>query len=318
MSTVVYLGPAHAFGTARNVLDQRWPVVAPELSPEAVCSCLPDAVAVLDASMRIHFDRATLDLAPRLRVISTATTGADHIDAQALKARDIPLYTLAGERELLCDLTPAAEHSWLLLMTCARRLRGAIQHVLDGQWRREEFPGIMLRGKTLGLIGCGRIGSWMSRYARAFGMNVLGYDPHMHAWPVEIDKSDLDTLLQAADFVSIHVPLNVQTKGMIGRRELALMKPGAVLINTSRGSVTDEGALLAALEEGRLAAAGLDVLDGEPSTDGHPLVAYARRRDNLVITPHIGGFSPDAVNLVVAHAARRIAGVLGDGKIDGY
>lgn len=317
-NTVLYLGPAHALSTAQSVLEPRWPVVAPELSPETVESLLPNAVAVLDASMRIRFDRARLERARRLRVISTATTGADHIDAEVLNTRGIPLFTLAGERELLSHLTPAAEHSWLLLMACARRLRGAVQHVLDGQWRREEFPGIMLKGKTLGLIGCGRIGSWMSRYAGAFGMHVLGYDPYTDAWPVETAKCDLDTLLETSDFVSIHVPLNPQTTGLIGKRELALMKPGSVLVNTSRGSITDEGALLAALEDGRLGAAGLDVLDGEPSTDRHPLVGYARRKDNLVITPHIGGFSPDAVTIVVAHAARRIAALLGDESVNGH
>ena len=310
MSTVLYLGPAHALGTARSILEPRWPVIAPELNPEAVGASLADAVAVLDASMRVHFDRTMLFLAPGLRVISTATTGADHIDAQALKARGIPLLTLAGEKELLFRLTPAAEHSWLLLMACARRLRGAIQHVLDGQWKREEFPGIMLNGKTLGLVGCGRIGSWMSRYARAFCMNVIGYDPYTPAWPAEIEKSDLDGLLATADFVSIHVPLNDHTRGMIGEREFALMKSGVVFINTSRGKVTDEQALLNALLRGRLGAAGLDVLEGEPTIDCHPLVEYARTHENLIITPHIGGFAPDAVSLVVAHAARRIADVL--------
>ena len=310
MNTVIYLGPAYALGMAQSVLEPRWPVVAPKLSPEAVGASLTDAVAVLDASMRIHFDRATLDRAPGLRVISTATTGADHIDFQVLADRRIPLFTLSGETELLYGLTPAAEHSWLLLMACARRIRGAIEHVLDGKWRREEFPGIMLKGKTLGLVGCGRIGSWMARYARAFEMNVIGYDPQITAWPVGIDKSDLDALLGAADFVSIHVPLNTQTKGMIGKRELGLMKAGAVLVNTSRGFIIDEGALLASLEEGRLGAAGLDVLDGEPAIEHHPLVEYARSHDNLVITPHIGGFCPDAVKVVVAHAARRIARVL--------
>ncbi len=312
MHDVIYLGPSDALRTAQEILEPRWPVMAPELTPESVAASLAGAVGILDASMRIRFDRAMIDRAPGLRVVSTATTGADHIDAEVLAARRIPLLTLAGEKEFLQSLTPAAEHSWLLLMACARRLRGAVQHVLDGQWRREEFPGIMLSGKTLGLIGCGRIGSWMARYACAFQMEVLGYDPHVGAWPAEIQKSDLDTLLATADFVSIHVPLNTQTKGMIGKRELALMKPGAVLINTSRGSIIDEGALLASLEEGRLGAAGLDVLDGEPAIDQHSLVAYARKRNNLVITPHIGGFCPDAVSLAVGHAARRIAKVLSE------
>jgi D-3-phosphoglycerate dehydrogenase len=217
--------------------------------------------------MRVRFDLDTLNRAPKLRVVSTATTGADHIDSQVLADRGVPLFTLAGERELLHNITPAAEHSWLLLMACARRIRGAIRHVLEGKWQREEFPGLMLRGKTLGLVGCGRIGSWMSRYARAFEMNVIGYDPQIASWPAEIDKSDLDTVMGTSDFVSIHVPLSDHTKGMIGKREFGLMKTGVVLINTSRGSITDEGALLASLEEGRLGAAGLDVLDGEPAIE---------------------------------------------------
>jgi D-3-phosphoglycerate dehydrogenase len=285
-------------------------VVAPALTPEAVAAHLGNAVAILDASMKIRFDRALLERSPGLRVISTATTGADHIDAEALAERGIPLLTLAGERVVLHNLTPAAELSWTLLMACARQLRGAMQHVLAGNWVREEFPGPMLKGKTLGLIGCGRIGSWMARYGRAFDMEVIGYDPFIKPWPDHIRQSDLAGLLMTADFVSIHVPFSKQTRGMIGAREFGLMKPGAIFINTSRGGVTDEQALLKSLEDGRLSAAGVDVLVGEPTIDRHPLVEYARTHDNLIITPHIGGFSPDAVKVVVAHAARRIADFL--------
>ena len=310
MNTVVYLGPPHALKVVQDIIEPRWSVRAPEATPESVGASLADAVAILDASMRVRFDRVTLNRAPELRVISTATTGADHIDSQVLADRRIPLLTLAGERELLHNLTPAAEHSWLLLMACARRIRGAIRHVLEGNWQREEFPGTMLKGKTLGLIGCGRIGSWMARYGQAFGMEVIGYDPLVNIWPEQIGKRDLDSLLCTADFVSIHVPLTNYTRGMVGEREFALMKSGGVFINTSRGKVTDEQALLNALRTGQLGAAGLDVLDGEPAIDRHPLLEYARTHENLIITPHIGGFCPDAVNIVVAHAARRIVQAL--------
>jgi phosphoglycerate dehydrogenase-like enzyme len=313
---VIYLGPENALFAAKDVLEPHWPVIMPEPALESVAAYLGDAIAILDASMRVRFDRATLDRAPGLRVISTATTGADHIDSGALAERSIPLFTLAGETELLHSLTPAAEHSWLLLMACARRLRGAIQHALEGKWKREEFPGVMLRGKTLGLIGCGRIGSWMARYARAFEMDVVGYDPFISRWPAEIrDGYTLDEVLSIADFISIHVPLNAQTRGLIGARELARTKSGAVLINTSRGGVTDEAAVLEALKNGRLGGAGLDVLDGEPAIEHHPLIDYARTHDHLVITPHIGGFCPDAVKIVVAHAARRIARLLTESTV---
>jgi D-3-phosphoglycerate dehydrogenase len=164
----------------------------------------------------------------------------------------------------------------------------------------------MLKGRTLGLIGCGRIGSWMARYGRAFDMDVIGYDPVLDAWPNNIQKSDLDGLLATADFISIHVPLNDQTRGLIGAREFGLMKTGAVFINTSRGGLINERALLDGLTSGRIGAAGVDVLEGEPEINHHPLVEYARKHENLIITPHIGGFSPDAVKVVVAHAAKRI------------
>jgi D-3-phosphoglycerate dehydrogenase len=150
----------------------------------------------------------------------------------------------------------------------------------------------------------------MARYARAFDMDVIGYDPFLSEWPELIAKSRLDTVLSTADFVSIHVPFNDETRGIIGAREFSLMKQGAVFINTSRGGVADEKALLQALLSKRLSAAGLDVLVGEPLINDHPLVAYARQHDNLIITPHIGGFSPDAVRAAVHHAANRIANFL--------
>jgi phosphoglycerate dehydrogenase-like enzyme len=203
-------------------------------------------------------------------------------------------------------LMPTAEVSWALLMACCRRLQGAFHHVLEGQWVREQFPGLMLKGKVLGLIGCGRIGSWMARYARAFDVKVIGYDPFVARWPKQIRKTELDTLLSTADFVSVHVPLNEETRGMIGAREFGLIKRGAIFINTARGAVADEQALLNSLLDGRLAAVGLDVLEGEPEIDRHPLVEYARTHDNLIITPHIGGFSLDAAKVAVAHASRHL------------
>ncbi len=307
---IVYLGPTSALPAAQAVLEPTWTVLAPEPTPEAVARHLSKAVAILDASMQVRLDHDLLDQAPELRVISTATTGADHIDAAGLAARHIPLLTLHGKTEILHNLTPAAELSWLLLMACARRLRGAIQDVLEGKWVREAFPGIMLRGKTLGIIGCGRIGTWMARYACAFDMQVIGYDPFVDPWPEQVARCDLDTLLSTADFISLHVPLTDQTRGMLGVREFGRVQPGAVFINTSRGALVDEHALLQALIEGRIGAAGIDVLDGEPKIEGHPLLEYARTHDNLIITPHIGGFSPDAVKLVVEYAAQRIARVL--------
>jgi D-3-phosphoglycerate dehydrogenase len=196
----------------------------------------------------------------------------------------------------------------MLLMACARHLRAANRHVEAGLWDREQFPGMLLKGRTLGLIGCGRIGQWMSRYATAFGMRVIGYDPYLREteWPATIERTDLDTLLQNAHAVSIHVHLSDETRGLVGPREFGLMRPGTILINTSRGAICDEDALLQALETKHLGGYGTDVLEGEPAIQTSRIWQYAQTHDNCLITPHIGGFSPDAVDIVLKFAATRI------------
>jgi D-3-phosphoglycerate dehydrogenase len=239
-------------------------------------------------------------------MISCATTGSDHIACDEAERRGIEVRTLKEDGALLQGLTPAAELSWTLLMACARRLVPAVAHVRQGGWVREEFPGLMLRGRTLGLIGCGRIGQWMARYASAFEMKVIGHDPYIDPWPSGIERLPLNDLVERADVVSVHVTLNEQTRGLLSAALFARMRPGAVVINTSRGAVADEAALLRGLESGRISAAGLDVLNGEPDIESHPLLAYARGHDNLLITPHCGGYSPDAVRVVCRRAAEKI------------
>jgi D-3-phosphoglycerate dehydrogenase len=273
--------------------------------PRALAAALESAVAFLDASMKVRLHAGMIGAARALRVVATATTGADHVDAEALRARGIALLTLKGQ-PILEELTPAAEHSWLLLMACARHLRGAIAHALAGGWERTAFPGVMLRGRTLGVIGCGRIGSWMARYAQAFGMQVLGYDPFRRDWPDALRAVTLPELLGASDFVTLHVHLSADTRGMIDRSCFEAMKPGAAFVNTSRGELIDEAALLDGLRSGRLAAAALDVVTGEPDLADHPLRRYALDHHNLILTPHIAGYSLDAVTRAVEFTAARI------------
>jgi D-3-phosphoglycerate dehydrogenase len=191
-----------------------------------------------------------------------------------------------------------------MVLACARKLPAAIAHVREGKWVREEFPGLMLNGRQLGLVGFGRIGGWMARYAKAFGMRVVAFDPHRQSFPDHVKSVSLLEVMQSSDVVSVHVPLTAETDKLIGRELLAAIKPGAIFINTSRGAIVDEAALLDGLQSGRISAAGLDVLQGEPEIAGHPLLEYAKTHDTLLITPHCGGFSPDAVALVSAHAAR--------------
>lgn len=301
---LLFLGPPEVLDRIRSKLPG-WEVCLAN-DPEGVDALLPNADAVLDAYMRVGFSRERLEVAGQLSVFVTATTGFDHIDADFLEERSIPLLTLRDQQVFLKYITPAAEHSWLLLMACARRLRGATEHVLDGQWDRNQFPGVFLRGKTLGIIGCGRIGGWMAQYAEAFGMQSIGYDPFVEEWPSNIERSELDPLLTQADFLSIHVPLVDGTRGLLGPDEFARIKPGCILVNTSRGEIIDESSLLAALEEGRILAAGLDVVTGEPDISDHALVEYALKHDNVLITPHIGGYSPDALSVVLDFCCGRI------------
>jgi phosphoglycerate dehydrogenase-like enzyme len=303
---VVYSGPRDLVHVVADALGAQFVVrwVPPE--DDSVAKALPDAVVFLDASMRVRITTTMVDDAPDLRLVVTATTGADHIDGVALARRGIPLVTLKGQTEVLNGLTPAAEHSWLLLLACARSLPAARAHVIDAGWDRVRFPGVMLRGRALGIIGCGRIGQWMARYGHAFGMVCRGYDPYLTDWPEHLTRTDLRELLAVSDFVTLHVHLTDATRGLLRREHFEAMKPGAVFVNTSRGELIDETALLDALRSGQLRAAGLDVLTGEPDVADHALRCYAVEHSNLIITPHIGGYSPDAVATVLRFSAERI------------
>jgi phosphoglycerate dehydrogenase-like enzyme len=308
------VGASPGFESATEVLDGFATVQHVPAEPEALAAALTAADALLDASMKVRITDQMVAAAPRLRVISCATTGSDHIARGVIHERGILVHTLREDPEILRNITPAAELSWALLLACARRLLAAVAHVRAGGWVREEFPGIMLNGRLLGLVGCGRIGSWMARYVRAFGMDVIGYDPLLETFPETIRRATLEDVFEQADFISIHVHLTAETERLVSADLLARTRPGVVLINTSRGQILDEMALLEGLLSGHIGAAGLDVLTGEPEIADHPLVEYARSHENLLITPHCGGFSPDAVRFVCAHAALKIKAALSESK----
>ena len=303
---IIYIGANIGFKALQDQIKGLADIAHVEASPKSLKEALKDADGLLDASMRVRITGDMLREAKRLKIIACATTGSDHIDHKEAKKFSITIRTLKEDRDLLQQLTPAAEHSWALLMACARAIPAALSHVRSGKWKRELFPGIMLQGKRIGIIGCGRIGGWMGRYALAFGMDVYGYDPYVDPLPDGFIRKDLKALMKKSDFITVHVHLSEETKGLLSRECLKMIKGGAVVINTSRGGIIDESALLDALKSGRIAAAGLDVLQGEPDIAAHPLIEYARRHDNLIITPHCGGFSPDAVAIVCAHTAKKI------------
>lgn len=245
---------------------------------------------------------------PRLRIIATPSTGWDHLNVAAMQARNIHLLSLRGEEEFLNSITATAELAWGLLLTVVRRLREATRLASDGIWARDACRGRQLSGRTLGVVGYGRLGRMMAEYGRAFRMRVLVHEQKAGDLPPGVEAVSLDRLLVESDVVSLHVHLTPDNVGLLGKSELSRIKPGAVLINTSRGAVVNETALLEALQSGHLSGAGLDVIDGEWDThlEAHPLIRFSRENDNLVITPHIGGVTWDSQRAAYAFLAAKL------------
>jgi D-3-phosphoglycerate dehydrogenase len=280
---------------------------------------LLEAVAeheVLISRFGHRLDKELFTAASDLRVLVSATTGLDHIDIEAAADRGVTVLSLKGETEFLEEMSATAELAWGLLLAVSRHIPEAAQSVKKGNWDRDAFRGNELRGKRLGVLGLGRLGRMVAEYGRAFGMSMAAYDPHASDWPMGVElRSAAEDLMEDTQVLSIHVPLNNETQGMIDGDMLAWLPEGAVLINTSRGAVVDEAALLAALGSGHLAGAGLDVVAGELS--GGPsqtLLAYARDHDNLIITPHMGGATVESMERAEVFMAQKLARFLESGE----
>jgi D-3-phosphoglycerate dehydrogenase len=272
---------------------------------------LEEAIGGFDAyfaSLAVRADREVLARASRLRVIATPSTGLDHIDLAAAAERKIAVLSLKDDTEFLDGITATAELAWGLLLATVRRLPWAFEAARRGDWARDRFRGRQLSGKTLGVLGYGRLGRMVARYGLAFRMRVLVCDVRPVKPEAGVCLVDFDTLLRESDVLSIHVHLTDANRGLLGPREFARMKGGAVLVNTSRGAIVDEPALLAVLESGRLAGAGLDVICGEWDKDlaSHPLIRYAASHENLVISPHIGGVTDESQRMALEHTVEKL------------
>lgn len=254
---------------------------------------------------------ADIPLNGRCLIIALPATGLDHIDLPACAQAGIRIAALKGEVAFLRNVRATAEHTVALALSLIRRLPAAHASVLEGRWDRDAFRGRELYGRTAGLVGLGRLGTIVAGYFRAFGMDVCGYDPRPD-FPEALARrcGSLEELFAVADLISLHVTYDASTRHLITARHFAQARSGAVLVNTSRGGVMDQAALLAALAEGRLAGAALDVIDGEPDIGrDHPLVQYARNHDNLILTPHIAGNTSDSLakaEAFIAAKARRM------------
>ena len=255
-----------------------------------------------------------LEAAPTLKWVVSPTTGLNHVDVDGLQAGGVRVISLQDSKDRISEVWATAEHTWALLLALVRQVPDAHASVLKGDWRRERFLGTELAGKTLGVIGYGRLGRRVASYGRSFGMSVLYYDidpaARASAHPDDV-FADPDRLLRSSDVVSLHLSYSERTQGWLSRERIEVLTPGAFIINTARGELLDEEALAEALIDNRIGGAALDVLDGdstwEGSTGSSPLVAAARSGANIILTPHIGGWSRDAVSTTRQIAAESFA-----------
>ncbi len=263
---------------------------------------LPDYDALVVRSMT-KVTRELLEAGRRLKVVGRAGIGVDNIDVAAATERGILVVNAPT-----ANLLSATEHTFALLLAVARNIPAADASIKAGQWDRKRFVGLELQGKTLGVIGFGRIGQKVADRARAFGMSVIASDPFLDAEVARrqgVELLEIDELLARADVVTLHTPLTDGTRGLLSAARLRAMKQGALLVNCARGGLVDEAALLEVLESGRLAGAGLDVFAAEPPTD-LPLV----RHPKVVATPHIGAQTREAQERIAVETTRMVVAAL--------
>ncbi len=285
-------------------------VEATGLDGDELHEALLDADGVIVRSTTM-LDRAALEGNTRLRVIGRAGVGVDNIDVAAATELGIAVFNAPSGNTI-----SAAELTLALILGIMRKVAAADRSMRRGEWDRKRFRGAELHGKTLALIGAGRIGGEVARRARAFGMKVIAHDPFLReerASQLGIVTVSLREALQRGDIVSLHVPLTDTTAGLIGADELALMKPAAVLINAARGGVLDETALIDALEAGTIAGAALDTYTSEPLPPDHPL----RSVEQVLLTPHIGAATVEAQHNVAYEVANAVRHALLDNDFGG-
>lgn len=264
------------------------------------------------ASTSVVLDADMLYAAKRLMVVGSPATGTDHLDLATMRKLNIVCFDISREYSLIESFTATSELAFGLLLSINRQLLEASQSTKQGFWERERFTGFQLSGKTFGCLGLGRLGTISSRIAQGFGMRVIAHDVDKTKTMEGVRNVTLEELFRHSDVISIHVHLNESTSRMVNENLFKLMKKNAILINTSRGAIVDEAALLSALREKKIAGAGLDIVDGEWSaTIGeHPLISYAKDHSNLLITPHIGGATTESIVDARVFMANKVAAFL--------
>ena len=317
MRLKILVAESRGFSTpAAELLRQVGEVVLAELNRADLLRAVHGA-DVLWVRLRHRIDAEILAAAPSLRIIATPTTGLNHIDVEDADRRGLRVLSLRGEVDLLREVRATAEHTLALLLALLRHIPAAVSHVRGGGWDRDLFRGHELFGKTVGIVGYGRLGGIVARSVEALGARIVVTDPRLEAQTVEgaVRVVSLDELLPEADIVTLHVAYSSATHGFFGQREFSLMKAGGWFINTSRGELVDESALLSAMRSGRLAGAALDVISNEQSMEpsDHPLIRYARDHHTLIVTPHIGGCTVESMAKTELFLAQRLVELLRSG-----
>ena len=285
-------------------------VVLPKRLTEAeLLPLVADATALVVRS-ETKVTRTVIEAAKQLRVVGRAGVGVDNVDVEAATQHGIVVMNTPGG-----NTVTTAELSFALLLALARKVPQAHASMTAGKWDRKLFQGLELAGKTLGVLGMGRIGTEVAKRARAFGMNVVAYDPYLtedRAKAVGAEFADsVDDLYRVADFITVHMPVTAETRHMLNAAAFAKMKPGVRLVNCARGEIIIEADLVAALESGKVASAALDVYAVEPLPADHPY----RKQPNLVLTPHLGASTAEAQEKCGIEVAEVIAGYLLTGEV---
>jgi len=248
-----------------------------------------------------------MDASKKLKVIAKHGVGLDTIDSQAAASRGIAVKPATG-----ANADAVAEHTWALILDCAKGISYLNGRMHDGHWDKATFKALELRGKTLGLVGLGAIGQRVASIGVAFGMHVIAFDPYAAKAPAGVTLAELDRVIAQSDVLSLNCPLTADNRNMIDRGALAKMKTGAILVNTARGGLIDEEALLDAVTGGKLRACGLDSFKVEPMTAPH----IFHGASNIILTPHTGGVTSDAYVSMGVAAARNILAVLAETEVE--
>ena len=279
--------------------------VKDKLSAEELLEIIPnyDALIVRSAS---KVTKEVIDRAEKLKIIGRAGVGVDNIDIPAATAKGIIVINSPGGNTIA-----ATEHTMAMMLAMSRNIPVANETMQKGEWNRKKYVGVELRGKTLGVVGMGRIGSGVAKRALAFDMKVIGYDPYINeerAKALGVRVGTLDDVIEQSDFITVHMPLNAETKGMLNKDNIQRMKKGVRLVNCARGGIIDEQALADAVKSGQVAGAAVDVFTSEPLADDSPL----RGIPGIVLTPHLGASTVEAQVGVSLDVAEGIKAALHD------